>query len=81
MNAIECSHVLCHTVVTDGVNGTIEREEYEDGFVFVTVTCTECHADDHRDDQALIDAESGAAMERYLDARYHAIHGDDSARE
>jgi hypothetical protein len=77
MAKLECSHGLCHTVVTDGVNGRVEREECEDGSVYVTATCHECYADDHRDDQALVDAESGAATERYLDWRYHSIHGDE----
>ena len=65
----ECSHPLCHTTVTEGVNGTIDRETYSDGYVDVTVTCNPCRGDDNRDDQALQDAESGAAMERYLDDR------------
>jgi len=73
----ECGHGLCHTIVTDGVNGTVERHEYEDGGVDVDATCSECFAADHEDDQALIDAESGAAMERYLDGCYHRVYGDE----
>jgi len=73
----ECGHGLCHTVVTDGVNGRITREEYEDGSVYLDATCSECVAADHEDDQALIDVESGAAMERYLDGWYHQLYGDE----
>lgn len=77
MANLECSHGLCHTIVVDGVNGRVEREECEDGTVYETATCDSCYADEHLDDQALIDAESGAAMERYLDDRYHRLYGDD----
>lgn len=74
--ALECSHGLCHTVVVDGGNGRVEVEECEDGTVYATATCDSCDAADHEDDQALIDAESGAAMERYLDDRHHRLYGE-----
>ena len=72
----ECGHGLCHTIVADGVNGRVERHEYEDGFVDIDATCSECYAADHEDDPALIDAESGAAMERYLDDRCHRLYSE-----
>lgn len=73
---LECSHGLCHTVVTDGVNGRFEQEDDDEGGTYFTALCDSCYADDHRDDQALIDAESGAAMERYLDDRHHRLYGE-----
>lgn len=72
----ECGHGLCHTIVVDGVNGRVERQEYADGSIDLDATCSECYADEHRDDRALVDAETGAAMERYLDDRYHRLYED-----
>lgn len=72
---VECGHGLCHTLVMDGVNGEVEREE-DGGVVYLTARCDACEAADHEDDQALVDAESGAAMERYLDDRHHRLYGE-----
>ena len=72
----ECGHGLCHTVVTDGVNGRVARDEYEDGSVDLDATCSECYEDEHRDDPALVAAEDGSAWERYLDDRHHRLYDE-----
>lgn len=74
-SVLECRHGLCHTVVTDGVNGRFEREDDGEGTYF-TALCDACDAADHEDDPALVDAESGVAMERYLDDRHHRLYGE-----
>jgi len=66
----------CDVLVTHGVNGFVNVEEY-DGAVHKTVTCSRCYAAEaEAENRSLEDAESGRGLERLLDNRYHTLYDD-----